>query len=188
MATIDATATWGRGPAWITTVVNERKAQMLRITRFWTWILWKKRQSRWVVCGIEIWCGLFNSLHGCSQWSEMVDCFNTVFIRMSTTWIWRINSIYLFPIQTQLEGYRVASVTVVKKKKRKKKDRKEREKEQNKEEKKKKWSPVSFSPLASYFFLFISDSDFVIPSSYFVDMVIFITYSRTDYTKLLSMI
>ena len=63
----------------------------------------KERGSRWVVCGPEIWCRLFNSLHGSSQGSEelTISPLNTVFIGTTSKWEMdqRINSIYIFPLQ-----------------------------------------------------------------------------------------
>ena len=68
----------------------------------------EKSESRWDVCVSEIY-RLFNSLHGGSKRSEKIDHFNTVFIRMWA--IRRIESIYIFRLQTQLERrYRAASV------------------------------------------------------------------------------
>ena len=63
------------GAAWITTVNNERKAQMLRITR----ILRKKIQSPDELSVVPKY-GFFDLLHGSSGGSEEFDHFITVFI------------------------------------------------------------------------------------------------------------
>ena len=54
----------------------------------------EKRESGWVVCGPEIWCGSFNSLHGSSQRSEEVWLFWRGFYRYMPVGDRRIKSLW----------------------------------------------------------------------------------------------